>query len=66
MFTQKTIEKIEKDFKHVEPYVEKFKDIFDSADERERICLKYYYAYMPVSDLATYVCCKIKMDRVAK
>ncbi|SFP80018.1 transglutaminase-like domain-containing protein [Caldicoprobacter faecalis] len=54
MFTQKTIEKIEKDFKRVEPYVEKFKNIFDSADERERICLKYYYAYMPVSDLATY------------
>lgn len=54
VFTQKTIEKIERDFKRVEPYVERFKDVFDSADERERICLKYYYAYMPISDLATY------------
>lgn len=54
MFTQKTIETIEKAFKRVESDVTKYKDVFDGATEDERICLKYYYAYMPVSDLATY------------
>jgi transglutaminase-like putative cysteine protease len=54
MFTQKTIERIENAFKRIKPDVAKFKDVFDSATEFERICLKYYYAYMPISDLATY------------
>jgi len=54
MFTAKTIEKIEKAFKRVEADVARYKEVFDSATDVERICLKYYYAYMPVSDLATY------------
>ena len=54
MFSQKTIDKIEKDFRRVEPHVQRFMDVFDAADEREKICLKFYYAYMPVSDLITY------------
>lgn len=55
MFSQKTIEKIENAFKRVEADVmARFKEVFDSATEEEKICLKFYYAYMPVSDLATY------------
>ena len=54
MFSQKTIEMIETAFKRVEADVARFKDVFDSATEDEKICLKFYYAYMPVSDLVTY------------
>lgn len=54
MFTQKTVDLIEKAFVNAIPDVERFKAVFDSATEEELICLKYYYAFMPVSDLATY------------
>ena len=44
MFSQKTIEMIETAFKRVEADVARFKDVFDSATEDEKICLKFYYA----------------------
>ncbi len=57
MFRKDITDRIERDFERVKPELAGFRNFqlaFDQADEEERICLKYYYAYMPVSDLAAY------------
>ena len=57
MFRKEIRDQIEKDFERVKPELAGFRDFqlaFDQSDEQERICLKYYYAYMPVSDRVTY------------
>ncbi len=58
MFSKEEINKIEKEFQlAIEDKLklkEQLTDLFKSCSEIETICLKFYYAFMPISDVATY------------
>lgn len=56
--TEKQREKIEKRFQEIRILAVHREDslfqVLDSCNEEEQICLKFLYAYMPLSDLANY------------
>lgn len=54
--SQKQLDCIEHDFASIPAHnrADKLFSVFNECDEKELICMKYLYAYMPVSDLANY------------
>lgn len=58
MLSKEQIDKIEKEFGLVIEKIgnikEKLFELFENCSQEEILCLKFYYAFMPVSDIASY------------
>lgn len=58
MLSTEQIDKIEKEFtitiEKIGSLKEKLLKVFENCSQEEILCLKFYYAFMPVSDIASY------------
>lgn len=58
MFSKDSILQIEKDFqialKNLPQIKEQLNNLFINCSEQQIICMKFYYAYMPISDIISY------------